>query len=118
MRLYVAGPMTGIPEWNFPAFDAAAEALRAAGYDVVSPAAIDRALGFDPTAPVDDFTLADYTEALRRDVAFVFEVDGVATLPGWGRSRGARAEVALAEALGKPTGPFVQFVDEAERWLA
>lgn len=38
---YLAGPMRGIPEYNFPAFYAAAAALRAHGLNVWSPAEND-----------------------------------------------------------------------------
>jgi hypothetical protein len=40
-RWYLAGPMTGIPAFNFPAFDLAAADLRAQGIDIVSPAELD-----------------------------------------------------------------------------
>jgi hypothetical protein len=42
-RIYLSGPMTGIPENNFPAFHMWAERLRADGYDVVNPAEIQEA---------------------------------------------------------------------------
>ena len=45
-RLYLAGPMTGLPELNFPAFHAEAARLRALGYEVVNPAEIN----VDPAA--------------------------------------------------------------------
>ena len=37
-RVYVAGPMTGIENFNYPAFNAAADALRAQGYQVTASA--------------------------------------------------------------------------------
>ena len=104
--LYVAGPMRGIKHYNFPAFlDAAAE-LRRAGFDIVNPAERDLSNGFDPIAR--DMTghedLAsegfDLRKALAWDLQQIAEkCDGIALLPGWERSKGARAEVALAEAL-------------------
>jgi Domain of unknown function (DUF4406) len=32
IKVYLAGPMTGVPEFNFPAFHAAAAKLREEGY--------------------------------------------------------------------------------------
>lgn len=32
MIVYIAGPMTGLPDLNYPAFNAAEEALTAAGH--------------------------------------------------------------------------------------
>ena len=37
-RVYIAGPMTGLPAFNYPAFHAAAATLRQAGYVVENPA--------------------------------------------------------------------------------
>lgn len=112
MRLYLAGPMTGYPRWNFDAFTAAARALREAGYDVASPHEVDLANGFDPDAPVADFTREDYARVLLEDLRVIAQdVDGVALLPGWLDSNGARAEVALADALGKPVGTVSGYLE-------
>lgn len=100
MRLYLGGPMSGFPLWNFPAFDAAAESLRARGYGVVSPAELDRAIGFDEHTGVlpDGFLIG----ALRRDIEALLAVDGVVLLPGWRRSKGCAIETTVATALGLP----------------
>lgn len=98
MKVYLAGPMTGIESWNFPAFDAAAEWLRGCGYTVVNPADLDRQAGFD-----GDCTAVSPTflrEAMGRDLAAICGCDGVAVLEGWQASLGACIEVALAVRLG------------------
>lgn len=98
MKIYLAGPMTGLPEFNFPAFDRAAEILSAAGYTVFNPAQMDRDVGFDPLSTVvsNEFL----RDALRRDLSAICECDGIAMLPGWEKSGGARVEWTLACHLG------------------
>lgn len=103
MKLYLAGPMTGYPRWNFDRFERGASALRSAGFEVISPAEIDLAEGFDPDAPAHLFTREHLIAALKRDAELVLSSDGVAMLPNWSTSKGARAEWALAEAAGIPT---------------
>ena len=87
MRLYIAGPMTGIKDWNYPAFNDAEKLLKAAGYQVLNPARQPDGLTYD--------------EYLHRAIADVFACDGVALLRGHEDSPGARAELALADALKK-----------------
>lgn len=107
-RIYVAGPMTGIPQFNFPAFDRAAEKLRDAGYDVISPAELDEpevrkaALDSPDGALEGEFSPETYASFLARDVEIVAGVDGVALLPGWENSRGAQLEVRVAELFDIP----------------
>lgn len=109
MKIYLAGPMRGYPNFNFPAFDYAAKALRAEGHEVFSPADHDREVNGSDIAdnPTGDETLAtkkdgfDIRKALAADTQFIcLEADCVALLPGWEQSRGAVAEHALAKALG------------------
>ena len=103
---YVAGPMRGIPEFNFPAFDAATEELRALGARVFNPAERDREVGFDAKGMMGtDAELAaanfNVREAFEADTSFICtEATHIYMLPGWSRSTGATAERALAIALG------------------
>lgn len=106
-KLYLAGPMRGLPAFNFPAFHAAAARLRAAGYDVFSPAEHDEEGGFDSSGYDGTEDLSgigfDLRAALGADLAYVTgKADGIAVLPGWENSKGTKAEVATAEALGLP----------------
>lgn len=103
-RVFLAGPMSGYPEWNFPAFDAAARVLRRHDLIVFNPAERDRATGFDPTGMTGTEDLAavgfDLRAAMRDNLAWLCEhADAVALLDGWERSPGALAEVAVARAL-------------------
>jgi nucleoside 2-deoxyribosyltransferase len=105
-RLYLAGPMTGYPRWNFDAFERGASALRSAGFQVLSPAEVDLAEGFDPDAPEHLFTNEQLRLALLRDCEMVLNSDGVALLDGWRDSKGAMAERALARAAGIRARPL------------
>lgn len=110
MKIYVAGPMRGIPEFNFPSFHAAAAKLRAEGHEVFNPAERDiKVHGADISKgnATGDEALAtaqhgfNLREALKDDLEFIcLHADAVALLPGWNSSRGAIAEAATARALG------------------
>lgn len=108
-RLYVAGPMTNIPQFNFPAFDAAAEALRAAGFEVVSPAELDdpddreRAMASPDGAPLHYTYGKTHADFLARDLKIIADgIDAIVVLPGWAKSTGARIETFIGFAYGKP----------------
>ncbi|MGD9724365.1 MAG: DUF4406 domain-containing protein [Pirellulales bacterium] len=110
MKLYLAGPMTGIPYFNFPAFMKAARMLRDLGHEVFNPAENDiNKAGRDffvdcPTGREEQIeSTVGFTrrQALADDMAFIcLEAEGIALLPGWSRSSGACAERATAIALG------------------
>ena len=89
-RLYISGPMSGLPFNNYPAFVSAELQLRALGYDVVNPATL-------PGHATHDQTWAAF---MRVDLPALCTCDAVALLPGWQASKGARLEHHNALALG------------------
>ncbi len=108
-RHYLAGPMSGIPQFNFPAFKAAAEELRLTGIRVESPHELD-----DPATAAAAWASIDgspgsgapagqtWGDFLARDVKTVADkCDGLILLPGWSRSRGARLEAFVGVLTGK-----------------
>jgi hypothetical protein len=97
-RIYIAGPMRGLPFYNFPAFDSAAAKFRASGWEVISPAEMDRSRGFNEAVDVPDGEFLK--SAILEDLNVISTCTAVAFLPGWERSKGALAEKALAEFLG------------------
>lgn len=109
MKLYLAGPMRGIPNFNYPAFHAAAAVLRAEGHEVFSPAEHDvekygAAIGTNNEEGDEAVAAAQHgfsrREALSADLQWICaNAEGIALLPGWQKSKGALAELALAEAL-------------------
>lgn len=121
MKIYLAGPMRNIPQFNFPAFHAAAAALRAQGHEVFNPAERDIAAhgdiatenktgNEDEAAAKHGFNLR---EALAADMAYIcLHADAIALLPGWNKSTGATAERATAIALHLP----VLFLDPGKNY--
>ena len=107
-RLYLSGPMTGLPQQNYPAFHAAAASLRRAGYRVVNPAELhphSRLRRWQATmtawltrtpAPA----LPTWGEYMRAALVGLLRCEAIVLLPGWEHSRGARCEVSLAAELG------------------
>jgi hypothetical protein len=110
-RIYLAGPMSGKPYFNFPAFMEAARKLRLEGSIVFNPAQqdIDRH-GVDVSAdnPTGDSSVGvaamvglNIRQCLKDDLSWICEnATHIALLPGWEQSKGARAEHATAQALG------------------
>ena len=100
MKFYLAGPMTGIPEYNFPAFIEAAKKLRSLGNEVFNPAEADLA----EWGTIEEvLKKANYRDCLRKDLNYIIDhADAVAVLPGWEASKGVAAELALAKALKLP----------------
>lgn len=88
LRLYVSGPMTGLPALNFPAFMAAALQLRGLGFEAINPAELNP----DPGK--------SWAECMRVDIKHLMDCDGVALLPGWETSKGAGMECSIASMLG------------------
>ena len=117
MKIYLAGPMSGIPQFNYPAFDAAAAYLRDNGFDVMSPAEMDdpniRAAAlaspdgahreFQDTLERAGHQPETWGDFLARDVKIVADqCDGIVLMEGWAGSRGARLEVFIALQVQKP----------------
>jgi hypothetical protein len=98
--LYVAGPMSGYPAYNYPAFESAAAQLRRMGYAVLSPT---------ENKP-DNPTWDNY---MRASIAQVIAADGIAVLDNWQMSAGAALEVHIAHALRVPVLPLREWVNRA-----
>ena len=85
--VYLAGPMTGLPDYNRPAFAEAAAFFRGHARAVLSPHTLPDGM---PYASYMDITMA-----------MVRACHIVHCLPGWSASKGASAEIAYARCLGK-----------------
>lgn len=142
--LYIAGPMSRIPQFNFPLFEAVAVALRADGLAIVSPHECDsdetrKAAWESPDGVTTGPGTESWGECLARDVKMLADgidveesdaeltarrlalpsaepgdapvlltrmltrtqIDGIALLPNWEKSRGARLEAFVGLLTGK-----------------
>ena len=91
--VYTAGPMTGLPERNYPAFRRMQARLEARGFTQIE----------NPCAPddhPDDPHPWDWY--MRRAIAQVVRCRTILLLPGWQNSQGAKLEHMIAKALGMP----------------
>lgn len=86
VKVYVAGPMTGLPEFNRPAFFAAEAHLKSLGAQVMNPAILP-----------DGWCHEAY---MRIAIPMLMECEAVAFLPGWQQSKVARQEFTRAHAFG------------------
>lgn len=87
-RIYISGPMTGVPLDNYPAFIEAARVLRSQSHTVANPAEI---------CLDDDTTWEEY---LKADIKALCDCDTIAMLPGWEKSKGAHLELHIAHRVG------------------
>lgn len=88
-RIYISGPMTGLPGLNFGAFNLTAHQLRALGYEVVNPA--------EKQSESEDLSWEEY---LKQDLQQMLTCDTIALLPGWQESKGAHLELHVAHRVG------------------
>jgi hypothetical protein len=106
-KVYCAGPMSGYPDYNFPAFFAASEFLEQQGYTAINPAQLDIDAGY-PLERLKQLTQDEFQKflkgAMKRDLDAIQSCDALVLLPGWESSKGARAERAVAEWAGLRVG--------------
>lgn len=85
-RAYLSGPMSGLPEMNYPAFNAEAERLRELGFHVENPA--------------ENPEQSSWEDYMKAAIIQMLSCEVVVMLPGWSESRGALIERELALRLG------------------
>lgn len=82
--------MTGIRDYNYPAFYEAEEKLLSAGYRTINPASLDH----------KDEKRNTWRHCIKRDIPQMLTCDLICLLPGWQKSRGASLEYRVASAVG------------------
>ncbi len=104
MKIYIAGPMSGVADFNFPLFFETEAQLKELGYEVINPArndgeTLEKAL---ENAGSPERPRKSWTHYMRIDLGSVVSVDALCLLPDWQKSKGARLEVHVAQELGIP----------------
>lgn len=98
-KLYISGPMTGMPEFNYPLFQEVKTNLTAQGFNVVSPHDVDDIYRNGiPYRGDDELEVWEYY--MRYALILQLECNAWVGLPGWPKSRGAMREFNLAVDLG------------------
>lgn len=87
--IYLAGPMSGISDFNHPEFNAVALQMRQMGMTVLSPTDID-----------GGSTDKAWQFYMKLALKMMLNAEAIALLPGWEKSKGATIELRVAESLG------------------
>lgn len=87
LNIFISGPMSGLPNYNFAAFNEAAAMLADEGYNVYNPADFGIVEG------------AEWGDYIRATVAMLMQCESIYMLKDWNKSSGAKLELQLAQTL-------------------
>lgn len=93
-KYYLAGPMSGKPDHNWPAFTWWVEHLRRQQLEIVSPHELNDGMQNEPHTPENRL------KCMRADLHALIDCDAIMLMPGWEKSRGACDEFEVARRLG------------------
>lgn len=94
MKYYLAGPMSGIENYNFPLFDECAADLRLRGLEILSPHEVDHGETQEARG------ILPYTHYIRAGLQLLLECNAIILLPFWHESKGCQLEVMVARSVG------------------
>ena len=97
MKIFISGPMTGYPKYNFPEFDAWEKRLAAAGHEVVNPTHISRSYKKEEVLDHGE----KFLEMQQRQLDALKTCDTIFLLNGWENSNGAKLELKAALELNR-----------------
>lgn len=106
--VYLAGPITGVPNHNYPLFNRLARFMAEdMDYRVINPA--------NHTPHPDQIVIGEEANhkrgwMLQAAREILTDAHELRLLPGWRHSSGARAEVALAVSIGLPVWEIVDII--------
>lgn len=98
MKIFISGPMTSFPLWNYPCFDLTEKLLVALGFEVVNPANIGRMFGPEKVEADPELYKAMEAEIQKAERT----CDIIFLLKGWENSVGVRLELKTALDMGIP----------------
>jgi Domain of unknown function (DUF4406) len=100
--IYIAGKMQGLPNFGFDLFDEARDYVNEyTDFTAISPADLDREMGFSPTTPPEKVTPHFIADCMQRDFEAILKSVGIMLLDNWTLSKGANRELSVARWTGK-----------------
>lgn len=87
-KIYISGPVTGMPNKNREDFNRATNIWEYAGFEAINPLDCEHNDG------------KTWAECVRHDLEKLLKCQSIAMLPGWDKSRGAKLEHYIATELG------------------
>jgi hypothetical protein len=94
-KVYIAGPVSGMPNSNKEAFAKATKTFRDAGHIVVNPLEL-----------CHDLKEEEWQKCMKRCIVALMDCELIILLEGWNKSTGATIEYQLAVKLGMETCPI------------
>jgi len=107
MIVYICGPITGIPNLNREAFEAAQSKLLEAGHHPLNPHVICRDIVAMHTGSPEEL----WTRCMKRDITELLKAEAIVLLDKWWMSRGCNVEISLAKKLGIPIYELEKFIE-------
>ncbi|CAH2910604.1 MAG: hypothetical protein CPSOU_1816 [uncultured Paraburkholderia sp.] len=100
-RIYISGPMSDLPNLNWPLFNRTAVHLRNMRWEVVNPVEVNN----DPAAP--------WLRCIAADLQAMEGCTAICLLPGWEKSFGAQIEHLAAQKEGMSIYKLEDLIPEA-----
>lgn len=86
MKIYLSGPMTGLPDLNKPTFDFWEHQFTEQGHEVINPSKLED---------------LEWAESVARDIILIRDCDAIFLMDGWHNSYGSVIEALVGYRYGK-----------------
>ena len=88
MKIYISGPISGLPAGNYESFLEAEDAITEKGHEAINP------------HKVCQHMTGSWLDYMRADIKALMDADAILLIDGWSDSRGAVVELQIAAMLG------------------